>query len=358
MYFKQMLDERHGCASYLIACRASGEAAVVDPPLRTDEIDETLRERGYRLRLVVDTHVHADHVSGARALAAHHGATLALHEAAPVAYPFRPLRDGDELALGRLRLGVLHTPGHRPELISLLVTNPARCPKPSMVLTGDSLLVGDAGRPDFGGGDAAAQFASLHHLLALPDWVAVFPGHFEGPCGAGMCGRPSTTVGFERRFNPLAGLDEAAFVTRLEGSVPPRPLNMAAIEATNRGAADLAWAMPTGAAAAPEVTLDLIPEAGPEGFVLDVREPGEYAAGHLPGAVNLPQAELATRLDELPRNRAILCVCQSGRRSLAAAAFLLEVGFGEVASLAGGTAGWIAGRQPVEVWPAAVLVGG
>src|SRR5262249_3488922 len=99
---------------------------------------------------------------------------------------------------------VLHTAGHRAELISILIANPPRSPKPSMVLTGDSLLVGDVGRPDFGGGDAAAQFDSLTRLLRLPEWVAVFPGHFEGPCGKGMCGRPSTTWSFERLDNPLA----------------------------------------------------------------------------------------------------------------------------------------------------------
>jgi glyoxylase-like metal-dependent hydrolase (beta-lactamase superfamily II) len=206
VYFRQFLDERCGCASYLLASRAAGEAAVVDPGHDTAAYEAVLAERGYRLRYVVDTHVHADHLSGARRLAAAHaadGAELCLHERADVAYPFRALRDGDALALGALRLDVLHTPAHRPELVSLVVTNLARSPEPSMALTADSLLVGDVGRPDFGGGDAAQQYASVRRLLALPDRVAVFPGHFEGPCGRAMCGRPSTTVGFERRFNPL-----------------------------------------------------------------------------------------------------------------------------------------------------------
>jgi glyoxylase-like metal-dependent hydrolase (beta-lactamase superfamily II) len=113
-----------------------------------------------------------------------------------------------------------------------------------MVLTGDCLLVGDVGRPDFGGGDAAAQYDSLTRLL-LPDWVAVFPGHFEGPCSKEMCGRPSTTVGFERLYNPLARLDRTQFVARLTQGLPLRPLNMTAIEATNRGLADMPWAMLT-----------------------------------------------------------------------------------------------------------------
>ena len=183
MYFKQILDERCGCASYLIASRQSHEAAIVDPSIETEQYEPLLRERGFQLRYVIDTHVHADHVSGARKLAAQHGAELCLHESARVAYPFRPLANGEELPLGQLKLKILHTPGHRPELISVLVVNPPRSPEPSMVLTGDSLLVGDVGRPDFGGGDASAQFESISKLLRLPDWVAVFPGHFEGPCG-------------------------------------------------------------------------------------------------------------------------------------------------------------------------------
>ena len=175
MYFKQFLDERCGCASYLVASRQSHEAAIIDPSIALEEYDTLLAQRGFRLRYVIDTHIHADHVSGARRLAAKHGGEVCLHEGAQVAYPFRPLQDGEELALGQLRLRVLHTPGHRPELISILVLNPERSPEPSMVLTGDSLLVGDVGRPDFGGGDAVAQYESLGRLLRLPDWVAVFP---------------------------------------------------------------------------------------------------------------------------------------------------------------------------------------
>ena len=149
MYFKQFLDERYGCASYVVASRQSHEAAIVDPSLDVEQYEAMLRERDFQLRYVIETHVHADHLSGARQLAAKHGASVCLYESAQVAYPYRPLRDGEELELGPLRLRVWHTPGHRPELLSLLISNLARSPEPSMVLTGDSLLVGDVGRPDF-----------------------------------------------------------------------------------------------------------------------------------------------------------------------------------------------------------------
>jgi len=348
MYFKQILDERCGCASYLIASRQSREAAIVDPAVETQQYDALLAERNFRLRYVMDTHVHADHVSGARGLRDKHGAELCLHESAGVTYPFRPLRDGEELPLGQLCLRVLRTPGHRPELVSILIINPPRSPEPSMVLTGDSLLVGDVGRPDFGGGDAASQYESVSRLLRLPDWVAVFPGHFEGPCGKGMCGRPSTTIGFERLYNPLARLDRAAFISTLTDGVPARPLNMTAIEATNRGLAEMPWAMLTSTPPVTEIDIGALEARPPDAVVLDVREPEEYAHGHVPGAVSLPQADLASRLDEVPRDRPILTVCERGLRSLRAAQFLTQVGVTRVASVKGGTAAWRTAGKPLS----------
>lgn len=349
MYFKQILDERCGCASYLVASRQSHEAAIVDPSIETQQYEELLRERNFRLRYVIDTHVHADHVSGARKLRADHGAELCLHESAQVAYPFRPLKDGEELALGQLRLRVLYTPGHRQELISVLIINPPRSPEPSMVLTGDSLLVGDVGRPDFGGGDAAVQYDSVTRLLRLPDWVAVFPGHFEGPCGRGMCGRPNTTIGFERLYNPLARLDSGAFVATLLDTVPARPLNMTAIEATNRGIADVPWAMLATNPVVSEINIDALETRPSDAVVLDVREPQEYQHGHVPGAINIPQADLASRLDEVPRDRPVMIICHSGMRSFRAAQFLNQMGINQVANIKGGTAAWRKAGKAVAV---------
>src|SRR6266851_6582656 len=347
MYFKQFLNERCGCASYVIASRRTHEAAIIDPAIETEAYEALLRERGFRLQYVIDTHIHADHVSGARRLAAQYGGQLCLHESAQVAYPFRPLTDHQEMELGQLRLRVLHTPGHRPELISILIVNPLRSPEPSMVLTGDSLLVGDVGRPDFGGGDVAAQYESLTNLLRLPDWVAVFPGHFEGPCGKGMCGRPSTTIGFERLYNPLTRLEPEQFTSALTSGVPARPLNMTAIEATNRGVVDMPWAMLTATASIREIEVEALEALRGDELVLDVREPAEYDHGHVPGSINLPQADLATRLDELPRDRAVFVLCQGGFRSLRAARFLKQMGFEQVASVKGGTPAWSAAGKPL-----------
>jgi glyoxylase-like metal-dependent hydrolase (beta-lactamase superfamily II)/rhodanese-related sulfurtransferase len=347
VYFKQILDERCGCASYLVASRQTGEAAIIDPAIVIDQYDALLQERSFRLQYVIDTHVHADHVSGARALAAEHGAEVCLHESAKVSYPFRPLRSGEELALGQLRLRIIHTPGHRPELISILVVNPERSPEPSMVLTGDSLLVGDVGRPDFGGGDARDQYESLSQLLRLPDWVAVFPGHFEGPCGKGMCGRPSTTIGFERLFNPLARMPRDRFVTILSDGIPARPLNMTTIEATNRGAVDGAWAMLTTLPPVPDIPAAELDPTAPGTMLIDVREPAEYVRGHIPQAVNIPQADLAARIEELPTDQEVRVVCQGGFRSLRAAQFLKQAGFERIVNVTGGTGAWIEAGKPV-----------
>lgn len=351
MYFKQILDEHNGCASYIIGSGTAGEAAVIDPGVNLDPYEAVLRERSLRLRYVIDTHVHADHVSGARALVATHaadGAELCLHESAQVRYPFRGLRDDEELALGELILRVWHTPGHRPELISLLIVNPPRSPEASMVLTGDSLLVGDVGRPDFGGGDASAQYESITRLLRLPDWVAVFPGHFEGPCGKGMCGRPSTTIGFERLFNPALRLERAEFVATLTSEVPARPLNMASIEPTNRGVLDAFWAMPTAAAPIPEVDVQLAARRPADARLIDVREPAEFAEAHARGAESLPQSELAGHLEQLPRDHDLYLICRSGSRSRRAAQFLAQMGFTRVNNVAGGTKAWIAAGLPSE----------
>jgi rhodanese-related sulfurtransferase len=164
-----------------------------------------------------------------------------------------------------------------------------------------------------------------------------------------MCGRPSTTIGFERLYNPLARLDRAPFVATLTDGVPARPLNMTAIEATNRGAADADWAMLTSSPAVDEIDVAALAGRPAGAVVLDVREPEEYAHGHVPEAINLPQADLATRLGQVPRDRPVLVICQAGVRSLRAAQFLHQQGYTRVASVRGGTAAWRAAGWPVAL---------
>jgi glyoxylase-like metal-dependent hydrolase (beta-lactamase superfamily II)/rhodanese-related sulfurtransferase len=351
VYFKQFLHDDLGCSSYFVASRESREAAVIDPQLDIAPYIDLAEERGYTITRVIDTHLHADHVSGNRLLAAATGAHLHLHEAADVLFPFEPLKDGETVPLGQLQLQVIHTPGHRPEMISLLIINPERSPEPSMVLTGDALFVGDVGRPDFGGPEGAEQeYQSIQRLLALPDYVEVFPAHFEGSCGKGMCGRPSTTIGFERRFNPVVQLPRDAFV-QATAEVPARPLNMTAIMDANRGVADYPFGPVGHDVEVVEVAAGEGPAwlaAHPGARVIDVREDEEYAAGHLPGATLIPQADLATRLPGLPRDADLLVVCAGGVRSRRATGFLRGAGFDRAVSLEGGTDAWREAGRPIE----------
>ncbi len=192
-----------------------------------------------RIEAIIATHVHADHRSGERELAAKSGAPIYFHRGAEVDYPFTPLDDGSEISLGNVIVRVLHTPGHTPESQSLLVTDRTRSDEPWMVLTGDTLFVGDVGRPDLGGEDAGRMlYDSLHtKLLSLPDHIEVYPAHISGsPCGRAMSGKPASTIGFERRFNAaLQEHDRERFVCALFADLPMAPSHFAATIATNRG---------------------------------------------------------------------------------------------------------------------------
>jgi hydroxyacylglutathione hydrolase len=240
MIFSPFYYFQTGCAAYVFGCGGLGLGAVVDA--QAHDVDRTIefaQSKGLRITHTIDTHIHADHRSGGRALAERTGAAYCLHRSADVAFPFRPLDDGDEIELGNVRLRVLHTPGHTPEGISLLVTDLRRGPEPWFVLTGDTLFVGAVGRPDLpGDAEASARklYRSLHDkLLPLPDDLEVYPAHFAGSaCGAGMSGKPSSTLGFEKKFNPMLSMDSDAFVAALR-DVPDKPAEMVNILAANRG---------------------------------------------------------------------------------------------------------------------------
>jgi hydroxyacylglutathione hydrolase len=240
MIFRPYYYFDRGCAAYLFGCGTIGKGAVVDA--RADDIDEYIAfasDKGLRLTHVIDTHVHADHRSGGPELARRTGAQYCLHESADVSYRFTALHDGGDIELGNTRVKVVHTPGHSPDSVCLVVTDLKRGTEPWFVLTGDTLFVGAVGRPDLPGRsreNAAQLHASIHDkLLALPDDLEIYPGHFSGSvCGVGLSGKPSSTIAFEKRWNPMLSLDRDAFVDRL-ADVPPKPAEMDRILAFNRG---------------------------------------------------------------------------------------------------------------------------
>jgi len=237
MIFRQFLNANTGCASYVVGCGGQGRAAVVDPQFEVAEYVDTASRYGMKIEAVINTHIHADHRSGGRRLAEAVSAPLYFHRSAEVRYDFRPLDDGDEISLGNVVIRALHTPGHTPESLSLLVTDLTRGPEPWMVLSGDTLFVGDVGRPDLGGDDAGRDLhSSLQRLMALPDYLEVYPAHISGsPCGRSMSGKPSSTIGFERRYNnALQWKTRDDFVTALFEDVPPKPEGFLEVVAFNR----------------------------------------------------------------------------------------------------------------------------
>lgn len=240
MIFKPFYYFDTGCAAYVFGCGGHGKGAVVDPQERdVDNYVAFAAAKGLAITHVIDTHVHADHLSGGRLLAERTGAAYALHRAADVAFPFLPLDDGQEIELGNTRIRVLHTPGHTPESISLVVTDLRRGPDPWFVLTGDTLFVGAVGRPDLPGRareNAGELYDSLHQkLLTLPGDLEVYRGHFAGSaCGAGMSGKPSSTLAFERRNSPMLGMQREAFVDEL-GRAAQKPADMEDVLRFNQG---------------------------------------------------------------------------------------------------------------------------
>ena len=242
MIFRPFYHYESGCAGYVFGCGTLGTCAGVD--IREEDVEAAsvfAESKGMRITHVIDTHVHADHRSGGFELARHVGASYCLHESAAVTLPFEPLRDGTQIELGNTRVRVIHTPGHSFESVSLVVTDLKRGIDPWFVLTGDTLFVGAVGRPDLRGRareSASELFDSLHDkLLVLPDDVEIYPGHFSGSlCGTGLSGKPSSTIAFEKRWNPMLTLERPAFVDRLE-DVPPEPPGMQEILEFNRSLA-------------------------------------------------------------------------------------------------------------------------
>jgi hydroxyacylglutathione hydrolase len=203
---------------------------------------EFANSKGMDIKYVIDTHLQADHLSGGRSLSERTGAQYCLHTSADVTFAFTPLTDAQELDLGNVTVKVIHTPGHTPESICLLVTDKTRAPEPWFLLTGDTLFVGAVGRPDLPGTveeSTAELYDSLQQkILSLPESLEFYPAHFSGSiCGAGMSGKPMSTLIFEKRWNPVLNLDRIAFVEKMTTGMPPRPTEMESILRANQGRA-------------------------------------------------------------------------------------------------------------------------
>ena len=457
--FRQIINEDLGCGSYLVGDTSAGIAAVIDPQWDIDPYLRLSRLHGVRIEHVLETHNHADHVSGHGRLARATGATIHIHRLAEAEYPHDTIDDGWTLRMGTVEIEAVHTPGHRPEHTSFAVRD-AESRRVWAVLTGDSLFIGDVARPDLAiepREGATEIYRSLHErLLSLDDEVAVFPGHLGGSlCGSsGIENTAASTIGAERRHNAALSYEtEEAFVEAALASIGERPPHVEHIVSLNKGplveelgapvpltprgvevaieggailvdartneqfdeahipgaisasAYDTGFATKVARVADPDIELIVVAASdgyeleaaellasiglhvrgyleggmtawrseerpvarielvdpddlaarmdGPNGVVvLDVRDPDEFAAGHIPGAMHIPYGHLMERLSELPRDRAIAAVCSGGKRSGMAASLLQREGFDQVIHVGhGGVGTWQRLGHPVESGP-------
>jgi glyoxylase-like metal-dependent hydrolase (beta-lactamase superfamily II)/rhodanese-related sulfurtransferase len=468
MHLEQFFIDGLGCASYLVGDEGAAVAVIVDPDRDVQKYLDAAGVHGLTITHIIETHLHADHVSGNTELRARTGADIYIHEGAAAGFDHRPLREGDTLELGNVRLTVRHTPGHTPESITLLVTDLTRAKEPWMALTGDTLFVGDIGRPDLVGPEAARDLASQMYdtirdeILPLSDGVMVYPGHGAGSlCGKALAPVRSTTIGFERHNNPaLFPLEREAFMSFAVAGLPEQPANAGNIKVMNRrgprplgdiaprpipieeavghfrngaalldlrdkdafkaehipGAAHLElndqlsnrvgfilppnpsiilqfddsarpdlpvlyrqaiyalarvgyenvvgylaegldvwndYGLPLASGDVQDVTpgeLNTLLKASDEDrpLVLDVREPWEFARGHVPGARLVPLGQLGNRAAELDPARPVAVICATGVRSQSAAALLGRLGFATTYHVVGGTTRWAREGLPLE----------
>lgn len=364
MHFKQFYLNCLAHASYLIG--SEGEAAVVDPQRDVDQYLAEAEANGLTIKYVIETHLHADFVSGHRELAERTGAEIVFGKAAKASFPHRPVSDGDELVVGKVLLRILETPGHTPESICVLVIDPEVSAEPQKVLTGDTLFIGDVGRPDLAGGlgytpqaMAAMMYDSLHNkLLTLDDAVEVYPAHGAGSmCGRSLSSESSSTIGDQRRFNyALKPMSRDEFVSMMTTDLPEAPAYFPRDAEINRSGAKSLDGLSRPVAMTPSEVNRLITATQTNSLryvVLDVRSAADFGAGHIPGSLNIGLGgQFAIWAGSLiPMENPILLVAESDDQVEEAILRLARVGIEKVKGyLKGGIKDWIdAGHELATV---------
>ena len=357
MIFRQVTHDDLGCASYLVGDERAGVAAVVDPRLEIEEYLRLARYLGVRIEHIIETHNHADHVSGHGRLAAATGATIHIHRLADPAYGHEPFDDGWELELGTVTVRAIHTPGHRPEHSAFALIDGGRGDEPWAVLSGDSLFVGDVARPDLAVDKeegARGIFRSLHDkLLSLPDTCEVWPGHLGGSlCGGpGMNLKVCSTIGFERRNNELLRVDDVdVFVERATSSLAPQPPNFQRIVELNRGPLHAEQVEPQ-----PLAPRQVQEHQRGGALVVDVRTEQQFDEAHIPRAVSITalRAGFGSKLAWVVESgQQVIFAGRDDADARHAAALAASVGVLTVTGyLAGGMTSWREERLPVSITP-------
>jgi len=347
MYFKQFYLGCLAHASYMIG--SDGEAAVVDPRRDVDTYIDEAHAQGFEIQHVIETHLHADFVSGHQELARRTGAKIYFGAKAGARFDHVPVEEGDDIHVGQVTLRFLETPGHTPESVSILVIDRASSNVPKAVLTGDTLSIGDVGRPDLLGSKMSAQelagmlYDSLHgKLLTLPDSVEVYPAHGAGSlCGRNISSDTSSTIGRERQFNyALRPMPKEEFVQMMTTDLPEAPAYFSRDVAINRGGASELAELPDPAALAPR-DVEALQKKG--AVVLDTRPAAQYGAGHVPGSLHIGlSGQFASWAGALVSPRApVLLVAEDEEQVREARTRLARVGIDNVAGyLAGGILEW------------------
>ena len=346
MIFRQLTHDDLGCASYLVGDEDAGVAAVVDPRFEIDEYLALARYMGVQIEHVLETHNHADHVSGHGRLASATGATIHVHRDAEPKYAHEPFEHGWELELGCVLIRALHTPGHRPEHCAFALIDTARGDEPWAVLTGDTLFVGDIARPDLAVDKeegARDIFHSLHErILALPPETEVWPGHLGGSlCGGpGMDMKTSSTVGYEKRHNGLLHEeDEDRFVERVLATLGPQPPNFKAVVELNKGPL-----LTAGVEVGPLAPRQVAMKQSEGALIVDVRTDLQFDEAHIPGAVAITalRAGFGTKLAWIAdREQEIVLVGRDDEEGRTAARLATAVGIRKLGGfLSGGMTAW------------------
>jgi len=359
MHFKQFYLNCLAHASYLIG--SDSEAAVVDPQRDVDQYLEEAAAENLKIKYIIETHLHADFVSGHRELAARTGAQIVFGEKAKATISHQAVRDGDELMIGKLKLRILETPGHTPEGISVLVINTEVSDQPQKVLTGDTLFIGDVGRPDLAGAKgytkemmAAMLYDSLHEkLLRLDDAIEVYPAHGAGSmCGRNLSTETSSTIGEQRKFNyALQPMTKDEFVRIMTTDLPEAPAYFSNDAEINRGGAAALNGLSKPSALSPAEVCKL---AARDHVILDVRPAADFGAGHIPEALNIGLGgQFASWAGSLiPLSAPIVIVAESAQQVAEAQIRLARVGLENVKGyLAGGMSAWKDAGQEVAIVP-------
>ena len=356
MYFQQITVPGLGCNSYVLGCPAARQMVVVDPKRDVQDYMDISRNEGMKITHIIETHIHADHVSGQQELKSRTGADICILDSSPVEYEHSRLTEGQRIEFGAVRMEVITTPGHTPQSLSLLVSDLMRSQDPWMLLTGDLLFVGAIGRPDLAGAEILDEqvhnlYTSLYEKLGrLPDYLEVYPAHGQGSlCGKGLSSKTSSTLGYERRTqSALQYSDFESFRRDMSGEFPVRPKSFTHIIETNRQGPPLLERCPLERALNPDRFQELWEQ---KATIIDTRDTGAFGGFHIPGSINIGfEKQMANWIGMVVDPLAdILLVVDDREKYEQMTVELHRIGYDNIHGyLAGGMSAWISHGMPID----------